>query len=83
MSHHAKLDCLIQTDILWAICYSRGPSYKFHCAKTLTRAIAGEMGCHMANRRHNMPKLIALDSLGFCGRKKAKSNLKQLNKVEF
>lgn len=49
----------------------------------LTSAIAGEMRCHMAKRHQNTPKVIALDSLGFWGQEKAKSNLKQLDEVEF
>lgn len=50
----------------------------------LTSAISDEIGCHMANRCHSTPKVIALESLGFWGEKKqAKSNLKQLDEVEF
>lgn len=31
----------------------------------LTRAIAGDIECHMAHRHHNTPKGIALELLGF------------------
>lgn len=63
------------------------PVPNFTVPINLTRAVDGEIGCHMAIRCHNTAKAIALESLGFWGeikkRKKRKSNLKQLDEVEF
>lgn len=59
-------------DDLRAICSHGAPIKDSTVPINLTKAIAPEIGCHMANRCHSTPKVIALESLGSWGGIKSK-----------